>query len=315
MARARADLAPGTYHWSELRDHARSVLEDVGVDNPVTEARWMIERVGGGEVRDDELATARAVGHLVDMLEQRAAGRPLQHVLGRWAFRRLELVVDHRALIPRVETEVVADAALREAVRLGATTGGRPAPNGEPSLVVADLGTGSGVIALALVDELPDISVWATDLSADALAVARANLAAVGLAASRVRLARGSWFEALPDDLIGGIHVIVSNPPYVAEDEFDALPPEIREHEPREALVGGPTGLEAVQELISGASAWLVADGALVIELAPRQADEAAALAERAGFAEVEVLPDLAERERVLVARYPRRATGTRETR
>lgn len=315
MARSRADLAPGTYHWSELRDHARAVLEEVGVDNPVTEARWMIDRVGGGEVRDDESATARAVGHLVDMLEQRAAGRPLQHVLGRWAFRRLELVVDHRALIPRVETEVVADAALREAVRLGATTGGRPAQNDEPSLIVADLGTGSGVIALALVDELPDISVWATDLSADALAVARANLAAVGLAASRVRLARGSWFEALPDDLVGGIHVIVSNPPYVAEHEFDALPPEIREHEPREALVGGPTGLEAVQELISGASAWLVADGALVVELAPHQADEAAALAERAGFAEVEVLPDLAERERVLVARYPRGTASTKDVR
>lgn len=310
MTRSRADLAPGTYHWGDLRDHARAVLEEAGVDNPVTEAGWMIDRVGGGEVRDDEFATARAVGHLVDMLEQRGAGRPLQHVLGRWAFRRLELVVDHRALIPRVETEVVADAALQEAVRLGATPVGSGAPNDEPSLVVADLGTGSGVIALALVDELRDVSVWATDLSADALAVARANLAAVGLLASRVRLAQGSWFEALPDDLIGGIHVVVSNPPYVAEHEFDALPPEIREHEPREALVGGPTGLEAVQQLISGASAWLVTDGALVVELAPHQAVKAAALAERAGFSEVEVLPDLAGRDRVLVARHPRPGGG-----
>lgn len=303
---ARVGLAPGVYRWGELRAHAERVLDAAGVDSPEAEARWILERAAGGAPPGDETAPARAVGHVVDMLERRAGGHPLQHVLGRWAFRRLELVVDHRALIPRVETEVVAEVALDEAVRLGAA---RRPPDGfggadDPSVRIADLGTGSGVLALALVDELPDVLVWATDLSADALSVARANLAAVGLAARRVRLAEGSWFDALPPDLRGGFHVVVSNPPYVAEHEFDALPPEVRDHEPRQALVGGPTGLEALAELVAGAPAWLVPGGALVLELAPHQAGAAADLARAAGFGEVEVRPDLVGRDRVLVARW-----------
>lgn len=313
MTDVDVELGPGTYRWDDLRSHAEAVLARVGVDNPLTEARWMIERVSGGEAPPGQPAPARAVGHLVDMLDQRRQGRPLQHVLGRWAFRRLELVADHRALIPRVETEVVAEAALEEAVRLGARRerGGQTSPSfhREPEHLVADLGTGSGVLALALVDELPGIEVWATDVSGDALAVARANLAAVGLAASRVQLAEGSWFEALPDRLRGRLHVIVSNPPYVSEAEYAQLPPEVREHEPREALVAGRTGLEALEEIVTGAPEWLVPEGALVCEIAPHQARKATVMARDAGFAAAEVKLDLAGRDRVLVAR---RAGGDR---
>ncbi len=303
-----AFLAPGTYRWGELRAHAEAVLGETGVDNPLTEARWMVERAAGEEPpRDDDLAPARAVGHVVDMLEQRVAGNPLQHVLGRWAFRRLELVVDHRALIPRVETEIVADAALEEAVRHGAARGPTTDQVHETDVVVADLGTGSGVLALALVDELPTVEVWATDISGDALAVARANLASVGLAAARVRLAHGSWFEALPGELRGGVHVIVSNPPYVSESEHAQLPPEVKDHEPAEALVSGPTGLEAIREIAEGAPEWLAPGGSLVLELAPHRADDARAAVAEAGFEDVEVRPDLVGRERVLVARLGRR--------
>jgi len=302
-----ADLAPGTYRWAELQKHAQEVLAAAGVDSPEAEGRWIVERAAGGRPDGGEPAPARAVGHVIDMLEQRSTGRPLQHVLGRWAFRRLELVVDHRALIPRVETEVVAEVALDEAVRHGATRQGPSGAGGaaQARYRVADLGTGSGVLALALVDELTDVEVWATDISPDALAVARANLASVGLSAARVQLAEGSWFEALPDHVRGGIHVIVSNPPYVAESEYADLPPEVRDHEPREALVGGPSGLEAIEEIVAGAPAWLVAGGGLVCELAPHQADEAVRLAERAGFEGCEVRPDLAGRPRVLVGRLP----------
>jgi len=127
--------------------------------------------------------------------------------------------------------------------------------------------------------------------------------AAVGLAAHRVRLAEGSWFEALPDDLRGRFHVIVSNPPYVAEDEYAGLPPEVKDHEPRQALVPGPTGLEALAEIVAGAPQWLVRGGALVLELAPHQSGRAMELAMAAGFAEAEVRRDLAARDRVLVAR------------
>ncbi len=176
----------------------------------------------------------------------------------------------------------------------------------DTSYAVADLGTGSGAIALALATELPDAEVWATDASDDALAVARANLAGIGSAATRVRLRAGSWFSALPVERRGGFKVIVSNPPYVAEHEVADLPRDVAEWEPRSALVSGPTGLEAIEEIVTGAPSWLdAAGGALVVELAPHQATAALDLARAAGFGEVHVGRDLAGRDRVLVARLP----------
>jgi len=157
---------------------------------------------------------------------RRESGEPLQYVLGSWAFRSLELMVDPRVLIPRPETEQVVEVALGEIRRHR-----RP--------VVADLGTGSGAIALSVVAEVAGAQVWATDTSEAALAVARANLAGLaGMAATRVRLARGSWFSALPAELRGRLSVVVSNPPYVADAEVASLPAEVAEWEPREALVG-----------------------------------------------------------------------------
>ena len=240
------------------------------------------------------------------MVERRAAGEPLQYVIGRWPFRGLELLVDRRVLIPRPETEVVAEVALTEAVRAGARRG-RPDPWGQAATTyaVADLGTGSGALALALAAELPDAEVWATDRSPEALAVAGANLAAVGLAATRVRLAEGVWYEALPGALRGRLRVIVSNPPYVAESEHGTLPVEVRDHEPYAALVAGPAGTEAIDVLVGAGLGWLEPGGALVMEIAPHQAVTGAERATRAGFVDVEVRADLAGRDRVLVARRP----------
>jgi release factor glutamine methyltransferase len=170
--------------------------------------------------------------------------------------------------------------------------------------VVADLGTGSGAIALALAAEVPGVQVWATDSSEAALAVARANLAGLGgMAATRVRLARGSWFSALPAALRGRLSVVVSNPPYVAEAEVAELPTEVAGWEPREALVAGPSGLEAVGEVLAGAPEWLEAGGAAVVEIAPHHEAAAASLARDAGFAEVHVHPDLSGRPRAVVGR------------
>jgi release factor glutamine methyltransferase len=161
--------------------------------------------------------------------------------------------------------------------------------------------TGSGAIALALDAELPDVVVWATDVSADALDVARANIA--GCASTRVRTSMGSWFEALPDTLRGQLELIVSNPPYVAEVEVQALPGEVADFEPRTALVSGPTGREALEYLLEHAREWLVPEGSLVCELAPHQADAMVARARAASYAEAFVRTDLAGRPRVLVAR------------
>ncbi|MCU1426798.1 MAG: protein-(glutamine-N5) methyltransferase, release factor-specific [Actinomycetia bacterium] len=243
----------------------------------------------------------RAWRRLEAMCERRVAGAPLQYVLGSWSFRGLDLMVDERVLIPRPETEVVVEVALDEAVRLGYRRGPRPLIGREPRGVVADLGTGSGAIALALEAELPEAEVWATDLSEDALAVARANLAGTG--AARVRLAAGSWFHALPVELRGRIDLIVSNPPYVADAEFATLPDEVARYEPRRALVSGPAGTEALEHLVVHAPSWLAANGVLVCEIAPHQADTVTEQARRAGFESVEVRPDLTGRLRALIAR------------
>jgi release factor glutamine methyltransferase len=299
----------GATTWGELRVRAEAHLRDARTLRPEQEARWMVERVSGYDgaelvVNEREVATAPAVQHLEAMLERRAAGEPLQYVLGRWDFLGLDLLVDRRVLVPRPETEVVAQRAIEEAERLGARRGKHDAwLAADTSYAVADLGTGSGAIALALARELPEAEVWATDTSDDALAVARANVAGIGSAATRVRLSAGSWYDALPHDLHGALRLVVTNPPYVAEHEVAALPRDVVDWEPRGALVSGPTGFEALEVVIAGAPDWLdPAGGALVVELAPHQADRAQELADHAGFTDVRVDTDLVGRARVLVA-------------
>jgi release factor glutamine methyltransferase len=260
------------------------------------EARRIVERTSGREGPDwlltlDEPAPKRAVPFFDDMVERRAAGEPLQYVLRRWGFRTLDLLVDRRVLIPRPETEVVVEVAIRELRRIDSH---RP--------LVADLGTGSGAIALSIAAEVSKAHVWATDASEDALAVARANLAGLGSpAAVRVRMARGRWFDALPPAFRGEFDVVVSNPPYIAAEEV--LPAEVSDWEPRSALVAGPSGTEAIAEVVAGAASWVAPRGALVVEIAPHQAEEAQSLARQAGFGDVDIRPDLNGRARVLVAR------------
>ena len=273
----------------------------------------MVEEVAGlrgAELVAEELnpSTRLAERRIDDMVTRRIAGEPLQYVLGSWSFRGIDLFVDPRVLVPRPETEITAQVAIDEAVRTGAARGRRSPWSGtDTSLRVVDLGTGSGAIALALAAELPDAEVWATDVSADALAVARANLAGAGSTATRVRLAQGSWFEALPDEIRGEVRVIVSNPPYVAISEVDDLPPEVARHEPRDALVSGPTGLEAIEHIVREAPAWLEPGGVLVVEIDPRRADRATEIGRAVGYREVLLEPDLTGRARVLVARQQHR--------
>jgi len=292
--------------WRDLHDDARRRLRDAGVDSPAAEARWFLEHVSG-EPGDEVIvspapATRRGTVQLEGLLTRRLAGEPLQYVLGEWAFREHDLLVDRRVLIPRPETEVVVELALAEVERLGERRG-RPDPWGAAitTFAVADLGTGSGAIAIALERSLPEAEVWATDLSPDALAVARANIAGTG--ASRVRTAEGHWFEALDDALRGELLLVVSNPPYIAESEVDALPAAVIEWEPYGALISGPTGLEAITRILGEAPAWLAPGGVVVLEHAPHQAEAVVGLARDAGFVEARVEADLTGRPRALVAR------------
>jgi release factor glutamine methyltransferase len=223
-----------------------------------------------------ELDDARA------LLARHAAGEPLQYVLGVWGFRRLTLAVDRRALIPRPETEVVVERCL-------ALLDGADAPR------VLDVGTGSGAIALAIADEHPSARVSAIDVSEDALQLARANAERTGLA---IDIAGGDVLRGLPGE---GWDLVVSNPPYVLEDELASLPRTVADWEPEVALVDrGQTGA-----LVDEAARVLRPGGALVLEA---HADGAAALGDALGahgYQDVRVTADLAGRDRVVEGRRP----------
>ena len=287
--------------WRSLFDEARQCLAGTdGVDSPDIDARRIVEAAAGAAPAEfesvlDEPATQRAAAWFHSMLQRRGAGEPLQYVVGSWSFRTLDLMVDRRVLIPRPETEVVAGFAANEVASRSAT------PGGDREVIVADLGTGSGAIALSVAVECPAARVYATDVSADALAVASANLAGLGRAAARVTLHEGDWFEALPGALQGSIDVVVSNPPYIGTGE--ELPAVVADWEPAVALWSGPTGREAVEQVVGGASQWLRPDGALIMEVASHRAQESAALVSGAGFGDVRLERDLAGLERVVMAR------------
>ena len=325
----------GLVLWRELLVEATERLSAAGMAAAASEARRIVATAAGC---DDAAwhrvlsrpATRRGVASFDSMLGRRVAGEPLQYVLGSWGFRTLDLFLDPRVLIPRPETEITAGCALdelqRRADRSGGGAGvplrsstrgeessrpGHPAPvprsvpsDRPPPLLAADLGCGSGAIGLSLAAERVDVEVICTDVSADALAVAGANLAGLGRPARRVRLAEGSWYEALPPEARGRFDVLVSNPPYIAAGS-DSLPPEIADHEPPVALYSGSTGLEATEEILTGAPDWLAPGGAVVLELSDGTAGRVERLARSAGLAEVAVHTDLTGTDRVLVARRP----------
>ena len=258
-------------------------------------ARWLCEVASGADhIEDvlDERVTQRMVAHLDSMIARHSAGEPLAYVLGRWAFRHLDLAIDRRVLIPRPETEVVAGVAVELAQA-------RPRP-----VTVVDLGTGSGAIGLALADELPvtGVTVWLVDDDPDALDVARANLAGIGRRAANVRIAQGSWFDALPAGTV--VDLAVSNPPYVAIDSPD-LDPGVRQWEPAHAVYAGQDGLDAIRRLVADAPRWIRPGGWLVLEIGADQGRSVEALLRVAGFVDIDIRPDLAGRDRVAVASRP----------
>jgi release factor glutamine methyltransferase len=262
-----------------------------------TVARWLCEQASGAEGDEfiDELGsfvTERSVAHLDAMLARYRAGEPLQYVLGRWAFRRLDLMVDRRVLIPRPETELLVE---RAAVLIA----GRPRP-----WRIVDLGTGSGAIGLSCASEWrhDGMEVWLTDASADALDVARANLAGIGRAATHVQVAHGSWFAALPDSLGGTIDLIVSNPPYIANDDPE-LHDSVRHWEPVNALFAGTDGLDHLRQIADEMLDWLAPGGAVVVEIGHRQGTDVAELFRLAGAVDVHVTADLTGRDRFVQAK------------
>jgi release factor glutamine methyltransferase len=261
-------------------------LDGKGVPSPRVDAEHIVAHALGVSrldlylqhdrpLTDEELAAAR------ELVRRRGTREPLAYVLGEWGFRRLTLAVDRRVLIPRPETEIVVDRcqALIEGVE-------RPA--------VLDVGTGSGAIALAIADEHPGANVTGLDASGDALEVAAENSRRTGVAITLL-------FHDLRDGLPGGPYdLVVSNPPYVLPEEVETLEAEVREWEPRVALVG--TG--ATEAVAAGARDVLRPGGGLVLEVADGAAGEVSALLASLGYGDVTATLDLAERDRVVEGRW-----------
>ena len=282
--------------WEELLSETTRRLEG---DNSALEAKWMIEEVSGVTNLHDYQEQAKPIQlkRLSKLIARRLTGEPLQYVLGRWQFRELDLFVDDRVLIPRPETEILVGYALEECKskknQLDETR----------SLNVADLGCGSGAIGLSIAREIQEVSVWCTDVSEGAIAVTRANLAGLGMVGQKVSISQGSWFEALPQEMLEKFDVIISNPPYISDSE--ELPLEVSEWEPSSSLRSGPLGTEDLSFLLNNSIEWLSAEGQLILELAPMQADQMVEEAKNLNFREVQLRNDLTGRDRVLMAKKP----------
>ena len=286
----KSDSPEGTVSWGDVLREATERFNQS--DFSEMEARWLVEEVAGCELVGsslNDLVTNRQMALYDNLVLRRLNGEPLQYVLGHWQFRDLDLMVDQRVLIPRPETETVVSHVLKEVDRHG------------EEVFVADLGTGSGAIGLSIALERSLTRVWCTDLSEEALLVTKANLAGLGQPAKRVTLCHGSWFNALPESLKGKLHIVASNAPYISTAEV--LPPEVKDWEPSLALYGGESGTNHLEEIIKESISWLTPQGSLVLEMSPEQTESMTELATSAGFNEVLVLSDLADKPRSLVAR------------
>ena len=243
---------------------------------------------------------AEQAAHFAGVIAQRAAGTPVQYLTGRQEFWGLEFEVNPSVLIPRPETEHVIEVAL---ARLGTRRA--------EALTVADVGTGSGCLAVALARELPEAHIVATDISPAALEVAYRNASRHGVA-SRIEFRRANFLRTYLADSRPNkrcFELVVSNPPYIGLDEAASLPREVREHEPHQALFAGPDGNEAYPRLIAQAEALLRGGGWLVMELGHKSAPEVASLLQGAVWEHVAIERDLAGIERVRLRRSVERAT------
>lgn len=262
------------------------------VESPRLEAELLLASVLGIEriqlyVRFDQPLAEDEVARYRELVKRRGRHEPVHYILGRREFWSLDLAVERGVLIPRPDTECLIEEVL---AHLGATP---------PPTRVADVGTGSGAIAIALAKERPTLEVWAGDIAEVPLRVAADNAQRHGVS-ERVHVVRADLLAALAEVAGGPFDIVASNPPYISEHELATLEPHVREHEPREALVGGADGLELIRRLEGELDRGLRPGGALFVEIGSGQGEAVRALlAPR--FAEVRVRRDYAGLDRVVV--------------
>lgn len=290
-----AETVAVTITVRELRRQAVGILRARGIENPVRDADWLLAHALDlplhvllleGDRSIPRPDAERAWG----LLLRRAACEPLQYLLGTQEFRGLEMAVSPDVLIPRPETEMLVEETIR-------------AVAGLPCAIVADVGTGSGCIAVSVLRECPEATAYALDISLQALAVARRNARRQGVS-SRCCFLQADWLGAFSGSAGGLFDVVVSNPPYIPEGDLDGLQPEVSRYEPRRALAGGPDGLAFHRRLVVEAPPLLKSGGALILELGYGQAEVVRDMIRRVGaFDDVTCRGDAAGIQRVLIAK------------
>jgi release factor glutamine methyltransferase len=270
--------------WTSARDR----LKAAKLDSPVIDARLLVEAASGATRMDiltdpQRLLTDEQAGMLEAYVGRREQREPVGRILGRQGFWKIMLKVTPDVLSPRSDTETVVDVALK-------------AFEERQAFSVLDLGVGSGAILLAILAERPAARGLGVDRSEEALAVARENAANLGLA-GRAAFLRGDWAAGLEP---GSFDLVVSNPPYIPSADREGLEPEVRDHEPRMALDGGPDGLDAYRELAPQILAMLKPQGPFAVEIGHDQSQAVEALFREAGAVDVRTVQDLAGRDRVV---------------
>ena len=274
---------------AEVVRRAATYLERHDVESPLPTAEVLLARILGTDrvglyARAEGLTSAEA-RRFGRALCRRCAGTPTQHLTGEQGFRRLNLEVRPGVFVPRPETEVLVEEAFWLI-------------EGVDHPLVVDVGTGTGAVALSVADERPDARVIATDRSREAVELAGSNAARLGL---DVEVLEGDLLQPLSPELVGSVDLVVSNPPYVAPERYEALPRDVLA-DPVDALIGG---IGVYERLFAQAVRWLRPGGAVAVEIGEEQADAVRQAAETAGFAPIRVAPDLAGRDRVVTARAP----------
>ena len=275
--------------WRQVRDRFRAAA----IDTPELDARLLAQKTFAVDAmglvrRERDTATPEALKALDQFAQRRLAGEPISRIAGEKEFWGLSFALNDDTLVPRPETEQLVQEGL-------AFLEGKRSPR------LADLGTGSGAIAIAMLDALPKAKAIATDISDEALVAARANAERHRVAA-RVEFRKGAWWQAVPHTEL--FDLIVSNPPYIATDAILELSPEVRLFDPKAALDGGWDGLEAYRAIAAQAARRLNPGGRLLLEIGFNQGETVSRMIGRAGFGKVEVLKDLAGLDRVVAASH-----------
>ncbi|HEY8505231.1 MAG TPA: peptide chain release factor N(5)-glutamine methyltransferase [Gemmataceae bacterium] len=284
--------AENAWSISRLLSWTEQYLRQKGIESPRLEAQILLAHVLQVPpiqlyVRSEEPTSEETRSAFKALLKRRVEGCPVAHLVGYREFYKLRFDVSPAVLVPRPETELLVMKAL-ELIK------------GRPGARVLDVGTGSGCIAVSIAHQAGAADVTATDVSPAALEVARANAARHGLG-GRIRFLEGDLFGPVPRERFD---LIVSNPPYIAEDEFPLLAAEVREHDPRQALAGGLDGLSVLRPLIAQAPEHLTPGGHLLVEIGYKQEEAVRGLFEAAGFQLLKTLKDAAGHPRVIGGRW-----------